>query len=153
MEVIEACLGILIVPPVAQRIDLRHGAAGTQDLAEGIVEIRCHLVAAAVYQIHHVALQIRNVIIDGAGRVYGVGQGVWGATLVIPEIQNLCGTVPRDRLPQQLPAGVDIAVLFCGGSLGNSPASPHTACVVGILPVVTCVAGRGQMLICGPVET
>ena len=96
----------------------------------------------AVHQIHHIALKFGDVIVDDAGGANGVGQGVWGAALVIPEVQNLCAAAALRGVPQELSAGVDIAVLFCGGSLGNGPASPHTACVVGILPVVTCVAGR-----------
>ena len=44
------------------------------------------LVAAAVYQIHHIALKFGDVIVDGAGRPHGVGQGVGGAALVIPEV-------------------------------------------------------------------
>ena len=106
----------------------------------------------AVHQIHHIALKFGDVIVDGAAGAHGIGQGVWGTALVIPEVQNLRAAVALHGVPQELSAGVDIAVRFCSGSLGNGPASPHTACIVGILPIAACAAGRGQMLICGPEE-
>ena len=108
MEIVEARLAVLIVPPVAQRVDLRHGAAGTQDLAVGIVEIRRHLVAAAVRQIHHVPLEVRNVIINRAGGACGVGQGVGRTCLVIPEVQNLRAAAALHGVPQQLAVGDEV---------------------------------------------
>ena len=110
MEIVEARLAVLIIAPIPQGVDLRHGAAGTQDLAIGIVEIRRHLAAAAVRQVHHVPLEVRNVIINRAGRSYGISQGVGRSTLVIPEVQNLCAAAALHGVPQELPAGVDIAV-------------------------------------------
>ena len=110
MEIIEASLAILIVPPVAQRVDLRHGAAGAQDFTIGIVGIGRYFIALAVYQIHHIALEVRNVIVDGTGGTYGVGQGVGRTALVIPEVQNLRAAAALHGLPQQLSTGVDIAV-------------------------------------------
>ena len=108
LEIVEAGFGILVIAPVAQGVDLRHGAAGTQDLAEGIVEIRCYLVAAAVYQIHHIALEVRNVIVDRAGGPHGVGQGVGRSALVIPEVQNLRAAAALHGLPQQLAVGDEV---------------------------------------------
>ena len=73
-----------------------------------LLGIGCHPVSLAVYHKHHVTLQIRDVIVDGAAGAHGVGHGVWRSALVIPEVQDFRGPVPRDRLPQQLPAGVDV---------------------------------------------
>ena len=112
LEVVEAGFIVLIVAAIPQGVDLRHSADGRQHLAVGVVGILCHLVAVAVHQVHYITLQVRDVIIGGSGGTVVVDQGIGEADIVIPEIQGFGCAVASNGLPQQLPAGVDVAVLL-----------------------------------------
>ena len=126
MEIIELCIGIIVVPTIPQGVDLGHGTGCLLDLAIGVIAVAGDLGSAAVDQIRHVTLKIGNVVIGlRAGHAVGVGQRIGGSLGVVGKVQNLCcdssvhGSC-GNRLPQKPSAGVDIAVLLRDGRFQNT---------------------------------
>ena len=118
MEIIELCVGIIVVPTVPQGIDLGHGTGCLLDLAVGVIAVAGDHRSAAVDQIRHISLKVGNVVIGHrTGRAVGIGQRVGGSLGVVGEIQNfrcdssVCGSC-GNRLPQKPSASVDIAVFL-----------------------------------------
>ena len=118
LEIIELRVGIIVVSPVPQGIDLGHAASCLLDLAVGVIAVAGDLGSAAVDQIRHISLEIGDVIVGcRAGRAVGVGQRIGGSLGVVGKVQNLCcdssvcGSC-GNRLPQKPSASVDIAVFL-----------------------------------------
>ena len=128
MQVVQPTLGVIVVPTVAERIRLRHGALGGEYLPVGIIGITGHGAAAGIQQGHYVALQVHDVIVGAAARLHSVRS----AYTVVEEIMRLRGVSGGDSLLQQFAPGVEVAVssrhlrlkdaLFLGlnGSLAGS---------------------------------
>ena len=128
-EVIEAAFGIVVVATVAERVLLRQGAGGGQDLAVGVVGITCYGIAAGVHQAHDIALQVRDVIVGGSVHLHGIGfTGV-----IVEEVVSFSGPVGRNLLLQQLPTGVDTAVSGGGFRIDDLVACEDTSklCTIG----------------------
>ena len=113
MQIVQPGFGVVVVTTIAERIRLRHGALGGQNLSIGIVAIAGYGAAAGIQQGHYVALQVGDVIIDGSARLHGIGL----TGVVVEEIVCLRGVPGGDRLLQQLAPGVEVAV---GGRLTSS---------------------------------
>ena len=137
MQVIEAGFGIVVIAAVAQGVDCGHGAGGGIYLAVGVVGVGRHSRAAGIYQIHHVALQIGNVIVsDGGGTSGLVSQGEGAAAGVVGEVQN---HIPVG-FPEQPAAGVGVLVLHPV----NGFAGADTIQVIGIGNAGVRAGGGGE---------
>ena len=109
LQVVEAGLAVVVVATIPQWVDFRHGAGSGQDFAIGIIRVCRYLVAIAIDQVHHIPLEVGDVVVGSGGGTVVVNQGIGIPYVVIPEVQGLCGTA----LPQQHAAGIDIAVFLC----------------------------------------
>ena len=65
-------------------------------------------------------MEVGNVIIGCGCAAVVIGQTVWHPDVVVGEVQRLGRAALGDRLPQELPAGVDVAVVC--GNLCRRPA-------------------------------
>ena len=135
-EVVEAGVGIEVVTPVAEGVDVGHVAGGGEDLAPGVVGVAGLYVPAGIQYVHHVALEIGDVVVHhGSGGGAGlVGEGIGGAALIVEELQLLPGPVLGDQ-PAALP---HILVLYITHGLGE----PEPVGIVGIAVVE---AGSGVL--------
>ena len=122
LEIIEACFGIVIVAAVAERVDLSHAAGCRDDFSVGVIVICRDLIAGGINQIHHVALEIGNVIIGRCCRTVAIDQAVRHTDVVVVEVQRFGDCAVRDCFPQQFAQSIDILV----GSLilGSAEISP-----------------------------
>ena len=111
MQVVEAGFRVVVVAAIPQRVDFRHGAGSGQDFAVGVVGICRYLVAIAIDKVHHIPLEVCNVVVGSRRGTIVVNQGIGIPDIVIPEVQGLGGISAGNGLPQQHAAGVDIAVL------------------------------------------
>ena len=102
MEVIEAGFSIVVVAAVAQGVDLRQGAFCGNDLAVGVVFVAGDNISVGIDDLHHIALQVGDVVIGGAVVLYRIGN----AAGIVEEIEGVAAV----GLPQQLAAGVVISV-------------------------------------------
>ena len=64
LEVVETRLGVVIIPTVAERVNVRQRSAAAYYLAPGIVGIACDSVAAAVDYTDNVALRVEDVVVQ-----------------------------------------------------------------------------------------
>ena len=135
-EVVEAGVGIEVVTPVAEGVDVGHVAGGGEDLAPGVVGVAGLYVPAGIQYVHHVALEIGDIVVHhGSGGGAGlVGEGIGGAALIVEELQLLPGPVLGDQ-PAALP---HILVLYITHGLGE----PEP---VGIVGVAVVKAGSGVL--------
>ena len=91
-------------------------------MAVGVIAVAGDLGSAVVNQIHHIALEVDNVVVNNrTGRAVGVGQRVGSSLGVVGKIKNLCAdcSVCRcggDCLPQEPSAGVDVVVALRDGA-------------------------------------
>lgn len=108
LEVIEPGLGIVVVATVAQRVDLRHGASGRDYLAVGVIIVGGDDVSTAVNEVHHIALQVGHIVVQGAIMLEGKGSTV----IVVEEVQSVAAI----SFPQQLATGIDVIVSGCANS-------------------------------------
>ena len=115
-----------------------------------VVMIAGHLVSRAVDQLHHIPLEIGDVIIGlcraGTG---GVGQGIWGPLGIICEVQDFCGdrSILRgcgDGLPKQSAAGIEITVFFRDGRHQNPLVD-----AAGAVRLLKAVLGNGRFRVDG----
>ena len=110
LEVIEPGIDVIIIRSVAQGViraqGACQGAGGAEHLAVGTVGIANYRSAGGIYNVQNIALEVRNVIVQGAvilnriGRTHGI----------VEEIQS----VAAPGLPHQLAAG--IIVFMLGGA-------------------------------------
>lgn len=77
-----------------------YGAGGGEDLAVGVIFIASHHVSFAVHQLHHIALQVGDVVVGLAVALRGVGISVG----IVEEIHGISARC----LPQKLSAGVEV---------------------------------------------
>ena len=92
LQVIEAGLRVVVVPAIAQGVDVREAAGGGEDVAPGVVGILCHRCVLAVQKLDHVALGVQHVVIGVVARLRLVvvpphQEGMAG--FVIDEIQRV----------------------------------------------------------------
>ena len=64
LEIVKACLGIIVITAIAQRIYVRQRSAAAYYLAPGIVGIACNNAAAAVDYTDNVALRVEHIIVQ-----------------------------------------------------------------------------------------
>ena len=112
LEIVEAGFGVVIVATVTQGVDLSHCTRGGNYLAVWVVVIGCDLNAICINQIHHVTLEIGNVITLRCCRAVVVDQAVRHPDVVISEIKRLGRRTVGDCFAKQLPARVDVLVDF-----------------------------------------
>ena len=132
LEVIEAGFGIVIVAAIAQGVDCGHGTGGGIYLAIGVVGIGRHSRAAGIYQVHHVALEVGDVVIGCSV----IGQGEGAAAGIVGEVQN---HIPVG-FPQQPATGVGVLMLHPV----NSFAGADTIQVIGIGNAGVRAGGGGE---------
>ena len=107
LEVIEAGFGIVIVAAIAEGVDCGHGAGGGIYLAVGVVGIRGHPGAGRIDKVHHVALEVGDVVVsDGGGTSSLVSQGEGAAAGVVGEVQNHVSV----GFPEQFSTGVVVSM-------------------------------------------
>ena len=147
MEIIELCVGIIVVPTVPQGIDLGHGTGCLLDLAVGVIAVAGDHRSAAVDQIRHISLKVGNVVIGHrTGRAVGIGQRVGGSLGVVGEIQNfrcdssVCGSC-GNRLPQKPSPSVDVAVFLRNSRFQNT----LTAAAGGGGLITQTILGNGRI--------
>ena len=92
LQVVEPCLGVVVVAAIPQRVDFRHGAGSGQDFAIGIIRVCRYLVAIAIDQVHHIPLQVGDVVVGSGGGTVVVNQGIGIPDVVIPEVG--LGSIP-----------------------------------------------------------
>ena len=130
--IVETSLLVIDIPTIPQGVQLcqctRHG----NDVAPGIVSILGSAAAIGTFQLHYIALQVGDVIVDGAI----VGHGQRRAVGIVAEIQNV---VPNGH-PHQLVTGIDVAV----GLVVAYPPGAQAAGVVLHLPVPRIQLHRGD---------
>ena len=126
LEVIELGFGVVDVAAVAQGVMGTQGgvhrAGGGQNVAPCIVAVGYHLLACAVQDPNHIALQVGGVVVICA--VIAKAHG--GACGIVGKGQNIRS---HHHLPQ-LGAAIDVAV----GNRAVAPADTHTVSIVGIGP-------------------
>ena len=90
MEVVEVCFIIVIVATITEGIGFRRIAGGAEEFAIGVVLIGSNLAAALVHHVHHVALQVGDVIIGLLDTLESVCvvQGIGKSGVIIAEIQG-----------------------------------------------------------------
>ena len=107
-------------------------------------------MSRAVNQLHHIPLEIGDVIIGlcraGTG---GVGQGIWGPLGVVGEVQDFCGGRSilcgcGDSLPKQSAAGIEITVFFRDGRHQNPLVD-----AAGAVRLLKAVLGNGRFRVDG----
>ena len=115
-----------------QRVDICQSTGSRKNLAIGILVIACHHRAIGIYNTHHVALQVGDVIVHRAVVLHGIGQ----AALIVEEVEDICSPAHA----HQLAAGVVVAV----GSAVHSLAGSQSAGIIGEAQAVGSVGGRRQ---------
>lgn len=125
LQIVEACFGIVIIPAIPQRIDVRQAAAGGNELAPGVVLIGGQYIAVDILNAGDVALLGGHVV---AGHIGAAGRVIPEAnrrTFVVIEEEKL---VAVPLLPNQLIAGVGVMVSNTIHCLGG----PQAVAVIGI---------------------
>ena len=90
LQIIEFCVRVVVIPAIAQRIDLRHAAKCQLDLAVGVVAVSGDCRSAAVDQVRYIALEVGDVVVGfRRGRTVGAGQGIGRSLGVIGEVQDV----------------------------------------------------------------
>ena len=148
LQIVHLQLGIVVVAPVAEGVDVGQIAGGGEELAPGVVGVGGDAGSAAVEDACDVALQVGQVVV-GDGRCGGtgfVGEGVGIAALVVEELQLFAVVV----LGNQLAALPEVFVLHAVDCLGQAQA----VAVVGIGSgqAFVCVRGAGQSTSVDPGE-
>lgn len=90
------------VTAIARGIDICQSSRGRDGFAVRIILIACHHGAAAVYDAHHITLEVGDIVVDGAVVLQGIG----GSISIVEEIQGV-GAV---GFPHQPATGVQIVV-------------------------------------------
>ena len=115
LELIEPCLGVVVVASVAQRVDLRHCACGGEDVAPCVVDVGGHFLILKAGDVpnhlHHIALQIQHIAVSlsGSGAVF-VNQRKGSAGFVVNEIQDLRRAAAANRFSHDLAVLRDIGM-------------------------------------------
>ena len=130
--IVEPSFLVIDIPTIPQGIQLRQSTHHGNDVAPCIVSILGYRGSGGGFHRHYVALQVGDVIVDGAI----VSHGQRRAVGIIAEIQNV---VPNGH-PHQLVAGIDVAV----GLVVAYPSGAQIAGVVLHLPVPRIQLHRGD---------
>lgn len=64
LEIVKACLGIIVITAIAQRIYVRQRSAAAYYLAPGVVGIACDNTSAAVDDADNVALRVEHIVVQ-----------------------------------------------------------------------------------------
>ena len=98
--IIEPRLGVEVVTTVADGVDARHGAAGAEQLAPGVVAVVGNYRPAGGEDFHHVALQVRHIVVEHrrCARRGLVRERIRHAALVVEKFQLLSVPVLRYQL-------------------------------------------------------
>ncbi len=118
LEVVEAGFIIVVITAITDRVHFRHIAGGAGEFAVGVVFVRGYLIAAFVHHVHHVALQVCDIVINlRCGRTFLINECIRQTCVVITEVKNLlrfrsilCGCC--DGFPQEFSACIDVAVFL-----------------------------------------
>ncbi len=71
LQVIESRLGIIIISAIPERVDLGQITLGRNHFAPRGVDVLCLQNTAFVNDLHHVALQIQDIVIGIKGSAIG----------------------------------------------------------------------------------
>ena len=107
LEIIETGFCIVVVPAIAERVLVGHGAGLGQEVAPCVVLIGCYGTAGGSDQLYDVALEIQNVVIrdEATAAVSRVVQCKRLSRFVVEEVQNFRDTaVYLHRFPNDLAA-------------------------------------------------
>ena len=132
LQIVEPGFLVIDMPTIPQRIQLRQSTHHGNDVAPCIVSILGYCGSGGGFHRHYVALQVGDVIVDGAI----VSHGQRRAVGIVAEIQNV---VPNGH-PHQLVTGIDVAV----GLVVAYPSGAQAAGVVLHLPVPRIQLHRGD---------
>ena len=124
--VVEARLGVVVVSPVPQRVDLRAAAAGAQDIPPRIVLILCHNVAIRVHQLNDLPMGVEHIVIRGVtiSAISRIPHRQRRPVRIVDEVQDRRSVA----LPYQLPAQGVVVV----GHTIHHLAGPVASHVIGI---------------------
>lgn len=132
MEVVEAGFSVVDISTVTQGIveaqRRSHRTRGSQQLAPGIVGVTHDLLAGAVQNGNHIALQIQHIVI--CRTAIGKGHGI--ATGIIIEMHGERALVTVCHLAQPATV-VGIGV----GSVAVCPLRAHTSVIIDTLVALT----------------
>ena len=64
LEIVKTCLGVVIIPAIAERVNVRQRSAAAYYLAPGIVGIACDNASAAVDDSNDIALRVEHIIVQ-----------------------------------------------------------------------------------------
>ena len=129
-----------VIPSIPQRIDACQFAGGGNDVAEGVVFVAGNYCAGGIDQLHHIALEVSDVVIHRAIMLQSKG----GAAGIVEEVQGV-GAV---GFPQQLAAGVVVGV----GRAVYSLRCADTVVVIGIGDGMASTDGFDQIPALGPLK-
>ena len=120
LEIVQLRLRIVVVTTVPKGVDVSHRSSSRQNLAKRIVRIGRHPISLCVYQIHYIALKVRDIVVNGCVGTVIINQRIGCSGVVIAEIQRLACPIRLDGFPQQFPTGIDVAVRLGDGFLQNA---------------------------------
>ena len=109
-------------------------------IAVRIVIVTCDYRALSVYNGHHVALKVGDVIVENTIVLQRIGIAVG----IIEEVQG----VTAEAFPQQFTTGIIIGVLNTIDRFAGS----QTVCIIGVADGIRAVAGGGQSATLRPCE-
>ena len=120
LEVVEPCFGIVVIAAILQGIDRSHFAGCSEDLTIGIISVGSSFCTICIHQIRHIALKVRDIIVNRRVGAVIVNQRIGCSGVVIAEIQRLACPIRLNGFPQQLSAGIDVAMRLGDGFLQNT---------------------------------
>ena len=136
LEVVQTGIGIVIIGSVAKRViraqGACQGAGGAEHLAVGAVGIADDRGTGGVYDVQDIALEVRDVIVQGAIILDGIGR----AHGIVEEIQSIAAP----GLPHQLAAGIIVFVLSGSYLL----AQPQALGIIGVRNTLAAAGSGGQ---------
>ena len=132
LEIVKACLGIIVITAIAERINVRQRSAAAYYLAPGIVGVACDNAAAAVDYANNVALRVEHIIVQRIIVLHCQRLVI----LVVDEVDGLAAA----RLPRHEAAeGREIILRRAHGL-----AAANTGHIIGIAYVRAADLGRCQ---------
>ena len=115
LEVVQTGVDVIIIRSVAQGVirsqGACQGAGGAEHLAVGTVGVTDNGGAGGIYDVQDIALEIGDVIVQGAVVLDGIG----GTHSIVEEVQGVAAI----GFPQQLITGIVISMSNSVGLLGQ----------------------------------
>ena len=114
LQVIETGFGIVVIATVADGVQVCELAGLGENCAVGVVSIAGHGLAGGIDQMHHVALQVQDIVVGSGGSraagLRGQVQHIRPVVQVIEEVQRIICAILGIALPQQQAGGVGVVM-------------------------------------------